>query len=134
MDKSNLVNISIIDSNQYFTEALQVLLNMTGMVRIVSTSYCAEQFFQNPDFADVDMVFLDLIKPIKESIKIPAAIKNLKPDMSIVAMSNLEHRHIATKALNAGADTYLPKINVSKNILDQTIRELFKGINRSHKN
>lgn len=56
-----------------------------------------------------DLLFLDLVMPIKNGLEVLAEIKETWPDLKIVACSTLDQQHIIDEATNKGVHQYLTK-------------------------
>jgi two-component system, chemotaxis family, chemotaxis protein CheY len=56
-----------------------------------------------------DLLFLDLVMPIKNGLEVLEEIKETWPDLKIVACSTLDQQHIIDDATQKGVHHYLTK-------------------------
>ena len=56
-----------------------------------------------------DLLFLDLVMPIKNGLEVLEEIKETWPDLKIVACSTLDQQHIIDDATKKGVHHYLTK-------------------------
>ena len=56
-----------------------------------------------------DLLFLDLVMPIRNGLEVLGEIKEIWPDLKIVACSTLDQQHIIDEALIKGVHHYLTK-------------------------
>jgi two-component system, chemotaxis family, chemotaxis protein CheY len=56
-----------------------------------------------------DLLFLDLVMPLKNGLEILEELKEIWPDLKIVACSTLDQQNIIDEARKKGVDHYLTK-------------------------
>lgn len=70
-----------------------------------------------------DMVITDLIMPVMSGFELVAAMRERFPSIPVVLMTSRGNEEIAMKALREGAASYVPKRNLSTDLLD-TVSEV----------
>ncbi len=70
-----------------------------------------------------DLLFLDLVMPVKNGLEVLEELKQIWPDLKIVACSTLDQDHIVEDALSKGVNQYLTK-PFSKNDIELVIDKL----------
>lgn len=123
------MNISIVDNNKDFVEAMLVVLSMVDCVNILYTASNGKEFISHPNFQNIDMVFTDINMPVMDGFKATKAAKRLKPEMVIVAVTNIEEKLGSMKSFEVGMNAYLEKDNISRSVLTDIINKFSKRIN-----
>jgi two-component system chemotaxis response regulator CheY len=70
-----------------------------------------------------DLIFLDLVMPIRNGLEILEELKEIWPELKIVACSTLDQQHIIDEALKKGVHLYLTK-PFSKEEIEKVIDKL----------
>lgn len=70
-----------------------------------------------------DLLFLDLVMPLKNGLEVLEELKETWPDLKIVACSTLDQQHIIDEALKKGVHQYLTK-PFSKEEVEKVIDKL----------
>ncbi len=76
------------------------------------------------DLQDVDVVVADLLMPKMNGRELVEAVKNRSPLVPVVLITDKGSEQIAGKALQFGAASYLPKKNISQELLTTLNRVL----------
>ncbi|MEN0058587.1 MAG: response regulator [Bdellovibrio sp.] len=69
-----------------------------------------------------DVVFLDMVMPLRNGIETAKALKELHPDVKIIGCSTIDQEALVQKAYEAGFDSYILKPFTK----DQIINEMKK--------
>lgn len=56
-----------------------------------------------------DLVFMDMVMPLKNGIETAQAVKEFAPDIKIIGCSTIDDEMLIEKAMQAGFDAYLTK-------------------------
>ncbi|WP_374076728.1 response regulator [Bdellovibrio bacteriovorus] len=71
-----------------------------------------------------DLVFLDMVMPLRNGIETARAIKELYPDIKIIGCSTIDQEALVQKAYDAGFDAYVTKPFSKDQILDSISKVL----------
>src|SRR5580698_10893671 len=84
----------------------------------VRTLAAAEEIVHQP----IDCVLLDLGLPDAQGLDALRTLLNWQPDLAIIVLTGLDDPHSGARALELGAQDYLPKGTVDKEILTRSLR------------
>lgn len=71
-----------------------------------------------------DLVFLDMVMPLRNGIETAKAIKELYPDIKIIGCSTIDQEALVQKAYDAGFDAYITKPFSKDQILESISKVL----------
>lgn len=71
-----------------------------------------------------DLIFLDMVMPLRNGIETAKAIKELYPDIKIIGCSTIDQEALVQKAYDAGFDAYVTKPFSKDQILDSISKVL----------
>lgn len=114
--------ILIIDDDPSATELFRILLAPTGY-NVLTTNSGEKGIELSRHFAP-DLIILDLLMPRLDGWQVCSEIRQFSK-VPIIIISVIDSSEVITKALNLGADEYLPK-PVSPNMLTASINNLLR--------
>ena len=105
------VGVLVVDDHQLFVRGLEVMLPgmSDGRVTVVAWTDDASAAAALARQLVPDLVLVDLIMPEPGGLRAIAAVRRAEPRSRIVALSGTDDEDLATAALEAGADGFLPK-------------------------
>ena len=103
----NKARIMVVDDSVYMRELIEDILLEDGY-EVMQAADGAEMLEKIEKFAP-QVVFMDVVMPNQNGIEITSSLKAKYPDLKIVICSAHNNLAIQKKALESGADMFLPK-------------------------
>lgn len=122
------INIVIVEDDPVVLESLVTFFGFTKQFKVLKSFNNAEDFRvwlksnQNKEL----ILLLDIQLPGKTGVESLPYIKNLKPNLDIIILTNFEETDMIFKALSAGACSYVSK-RVSLTIIQEAIEIVANG-------
>jgi len=113
-----LVEVVIVDDHPLVIEGFKNVVNSDPRLVLKSWFTSATDFKKFLLNNLVDLVLLDITLPDGNGIEICKELKQMKPEIIVLAISNLSERSIIWQMLHSGANGYLLKTADAKDILD----------------
>lgn len=121
--------IAVVDDHPLFLEGFKSFLSLNDTIGSIITANDGDQFInQLTDDHNIDIVFMDIIMPIKDGITATRELKKIFPNIKVIALSSLESIDYIEKMIEAGADGYLLKEATPEEI-NQAIEAVMTGNN-----
>ena len=76
----------------------------------------------------IDLCFVDLGLPDTVGIESVKAVRNFKPEVTLIVITSNEDKTTALSALRSGAHDYLPKSDLRAKDLERSIRYSIEGV------
>jgi two-component system, NarL family, response regulator len=114
------------DDHLLIREGLAALLAAHPDISIVGEAADGEQTVLKFDELRPDVLLLDLQMPKKHGIDVISEIRALDPSAKIIVLTTYEMDQLASKAISAGAQAYLLKTSVRRELVN-TIRSVVSG-------
>lgn len=103
-------------------EYLQIILSRTGAdIITVSTGAAMREYY--PIIRNIDLILIDIRLPDTDGYTLAREIRNLRPDIPIIAQTAYAMSSDQVKSLEAGCNDYIPK-PINKELLIAKIRRL----------
>lgn len=112
-----LVDVVIVDDHPLVIEGFKNVVNSDPRLVLKSWFTSATDFKQFLLHDLMDLVLLDITLPDGNGIEICKELKQMKPEIIVLAISNLSERIIIRQMLHSGANGYLLKTADAKDIL-----------------
>lgn len=122
----SLYNILIIEDNPFdyhFTKNLLKKRNRNLTVDVAPDISVAKKNLCSTSF---DLIFLDLNLPDSSGLNTLDTVLSIAPEIPIIVLTSNDDEETAIRALNAGAQDYLIKGEISGSILERSIRYAFE--------
>jgi two-component system, NarL family, nitrate/nitrite response regulator NarL len=106
-----VVRVVMVDDHPLFVRGMVLLLPQVsgGRVQVVATTGDASQAGAMARRHLPDVVLVDLVMPEPGGLRAVAAVRRTEPGCRVVALSGTDDHDLATAALEAGAEAFLPK-------------------------
>lgn len=104
-----MIRVVIVDDHAMFCRGLELIFNAGKYVRVVCATQEAREAAGICELADPDIALVDLSMPDPGGLSAMSSIKEVCPQVTIVALSGTERIGDMTAALRAGATSFLPK-------------------------
>lgn len=121
-----MLKILLVDEHQIVREGLKQLLEKTPDIaetEEVGSNNDALRQIQDKDF---DVVLINSITPDHHDIELIKQIKNLRPKVAVLVLSDSSEAQFCEKSLRAGASGFLTKQSATEELI-QAIRAITRG-------
>jgi len=120
------VKISIVEDDVLLRENLKLLLSGESGITVVSVYGTAEEALQGIKKARPDILLTDIGLPGMSGIDLIRNVKDLIPDLEIMAHTVFDDRETVFSAIKAGASGYILKGSTPRDLID-ALHTLAKG-------
>jgi DNA-binding NarL/FixJ family response regulator len=128
-DSYKTITVLTADDHPLIREGLAALLAEQTDIKIVGEASDGHEAVAKFDRLLPDVLLLDLQMPDLSGLDAMAIIKDRHPNARIIVLTTYDTEQLAAKALNLGAQAYLLKSSVIKELVD-TIRAVYRGQKR----
>lgn len=105
---SEQIKLVVLEDNEIFRE-LFLELSKKHAFEVAGFSKTSKDLLKQIKENNPQAVILDLVIPEEDSLELIQTIKQLYPDLALIACSSLKEEHIVTKVLKAGCFDYIFK-------------------------
>lgn len=109
MEKQDKINVLIVDDHQLMIEGLKALLEDEEKIGFVSGANSLDQTLKFLESNSIDVILMDVNMPNVSGIEATIKIKELYPDIKVIALTMHDDISIITKMIKAGASGYVLK-------------------------
>ena len=110
--------VYIVDDSVRLRKRLCELLSDVDNVQIIGQAGNADKALDDIRVIKPDTVLLDIRLPGKNGIQLLAEIKKLKPEITVIIMTNYDYPQYRQQSLRSGADHFFNKTREFENILE----------------
>ncbi|NSL85787.1 response regulator transcription factor [Chitinophaga solisilvae] len=126
LETNEKIILAIVDDHPVVIEGLKTLLKQEPNIAVVNSFTRGKEFVSFLRTNEVDVVLLDIMLPDVNGIDLCKEIKQVAPDIIVLALSNQAERSIILQILQNGANGYLLK-NASAEELIRCLNEALSG-------
>ena len=109
MAEEQPIDVVLVEDNDVFREALELLLDVTPDVRVVASVANGEAALEVCPRVEPDVVLVDYRLPGLDGVETTAAIRSVCPDASVVVLTATAETGEVAALLDAGAVACLTK-------------------------
>jgi DNA-binding NarL/FixJ family response regulator len=120
------IRVIVVDDHVIVREGLKALLELEDDIRVVFGASSSMECMDTLDAYDPHIVLMDLKMPGVGGIEAARLIKERKPQIKVVLLTNYDDEEYVIEAIKAGADGYVLK-NVKKGDLVRILRLVLQG-------
>jgi len=120
------VRLLLVDDHEVVRSGLRMLLDSEQDVEIVGEAGTAEEALRAVRELEPDVVLMDIGLPDLSGIEAAARIREIRPQVAVVALTIHEDKEYFFRMLDAGASGYVPKRAAPEELLT-AIRAAAKG-------
>jgi DNA-binding NarL/FixJ family response regulator len=110
------LRILIVDDNESFLETLEKFVNTLPNVEVVGKVVSGEQAVKLCSKLKPDLVLMDIKMPGLNGFEAARIIKSMENPPRILLLSFNDHPQYRVESVNAGADGYLSKSEISSGL------------------
>jgi DNA-binding NarL/FixJ family response regulator len=121
------MKILVVDDHALIREALQgVLKKVWRDAEVFEAANCAQAMQTMAEHPDLGLVLLDLTLPDRDGFSVLADVRERHPTTSIVVLSAVQDRANVLRALELGAQGYIPK-SAHRDVMISALNLVFSG-------
>jgi len=120
------VRLLLVDDHEVVRSGLRMLLDSEQDVQIVGEAGTAEEALRAVQELEPDVVLMDIGLPDLSGIEAATRIREIRPQIAVVALTIHEDKEYFFRMLDAGASGYVPKRAAPEELLT-AIRAAAKG-------
>src|SRR5690349_11745193 len=125
------IRVMIVDDHPVVRAGLRSLLAKSEDVRVVLEAGDGLEALAKLRAAEVDVVLMDWQLPELDGLQATQRLKQERPDLKVVMLTNRLDTDSVKKAIQAGASGYLLK-DVSREDIEHAVREAVQGRTTLH--
>ncbi len=126
MSEMEKIRIIIVDDHDMIRKGIAAYLRVTPDIELVGEGSDGFEALRLCKELKPDIVLMDLVMPKMTGIEATKSIKDLYPEIRVIALSSFQEREMVQEALKEGAISYLLK-NVNGEDLVNAIRGAHSG-------
>ncbi len=115
------IQVILVDDHQMFRDGVKSVLSDEENIEIIGEVGNANDLYELLKSKTPDLIITDISMPDISGIDVTKYVSENFPNINILILSMHSNEEFITKALNAGANGYLPK--------DTSMKELLEAIN-----
>jgi DNA-binding NarL/FixJ family response regulator len=113
--------ILVAEDDEAFLDALAGVLEDDGRFEIVGRARNGEEAVELASRLDVDAVVMDIEMPVVDGVEATRQLREVAPDLPIVAISGHDYEERVLEIRNAGASDYVRKSRVEEDLTSALI-------------
>ena len=110
--------VYIVDDSVRLRKRLCELLSDVDNVQVIGQAGNADTALDDIRALKPDTVLLDIRLPGKNGIQLLGEIKELKPEITVIIMTNYDYPQYRQQSIRSGADHFFNKTREFENIID----------------
>lgn len=124
MTGNETIKILIVDDHWLFRQSLRMILQEKSGIDVVAEAENGKIAIEKVAEFFPDTVLMDIRMPVLGGIEATARIKQMRPQIVVIALTNHADSHYFEEMKKAGASDYLTK-SASPKEIEQSIRKAF---------
>jgi DNA-binding NarL/FixJ family response regulator len=121
------MKILVVDDHALIREALgSVLKELRRDANVLEASTCHQAMQLIEAHPDLELVLLDLSLPDRDGFSVLSELRERHPALAIVVLSALQDRSTVVKALDLGAQGFIPK-SANREVMRSALQLVFAG-------
>ncbi len=126
MSESEAIRVMVVDDHAVVRSGLVAFLLAFDELELVGEAGSGEEALALVEKLHPDVILMDLVMPGMDGAETTAVIRQRHPNVQVVVLTSFPEEQLVTKALKAGAISYLLK-NVAAEELAAAIRKAHQG-------
>ncbi len=115
--------VYIVDDSVKLRKRLYELLSDVENVQVIGQAGNADKALNDIRILKPDTVLLDIRLPGKSGIQLLGEIKEFKPEIKVIIMTNYDYPQYHHQSIRAGADHFFNKTREFESIIEVLIQE-----------
>jgi NarL family two-component system response regulator LiaR len=126
MNQTGTIRVMIVDDHDMVRSGLEVMLEVYDDLELVGNVSRGEDAVLLCPKIRPDVVLMDLVMPAMNGVETTRKLRELCPEVQIIALTSFKEKELVQDALQAGAIGYLLK-NITNDELAEAIRAAHAG-------
>jgi serine phosphatase RsbU (regulator of sigma subunit)/DNA-binding NarL/FixJ family response regulator len=126
MNTHDPIRVMIVDDHSMVRRGLASILRVRPGLQLVGEANNGQEALQMCERVRPDVVLMDLVMPEMDGAAATRALRELCPEIQVIALTSFKEKELVQGALEAGAIGYLLK-NISADELADAIRAAYAG-------
>lgn len=131
-ESAHVIGVLAVDDHPLIREGIAALVSKETDMRLVGEAASGREAVEQFRLLNPDVVLMDLQMPEMDGIDALIAIREKCPAAKVIVLTTYAGDALAQRALIAGAQAYVLKGSVRKELID-TIRAVYRGLKRVHR-
>lgn len=131
-ESAHVIGVLAVDDHPLIREGIAALVSKETDMRLVGEAANGREAVEQFRLLNPDVVLMDLQMPEMDGIDALIAIREKSPSAKVIVLTTYAGDALAQRALIAGAQAYVLKGSVRKELID-TIRAVYRGLKRVHR-
>jgi DNA-binding NarL/FixJ family response regulator len=130
-ESARVIGVLAVDDHPLLREGIAALISKQTDMRLLGEASSGREAVEQFRLLNPDVVLMDVQMPEMDGIDAMIAIREKCPAAKIIVLTTYAGDALAQRALMAGAQAYLLKGSVRRELID-TIRAVYRGLKRVH--
>ena len=126
MSENMLIRVLLVDDHKVVRSGLSAFLLAHDDLELVGEATSGKEAVLKTESLEPDVVLMDLKMPEMDGAEATEKIKEMFPEIEVIALTSFKEKDLVKRAMEAGAIGYLLK-NVSADELAEAIRKAYHG-------
>ena len=126
MSENETIRVLIVDDHMMMRTGLRYTLSSFADFELVGEAVSGSEAIQMCPSVKPDVILMDMVMPGMDGVDTTIRIKELYPEIQIIALTSFQEKDMIERAIQAGAIGYLLK-NVDAQELARAIRSAYEG-------
>lgn len=128
-ESAHVIGVLAVDDHPLLREGIAALVSKETDMRLLGEASSGREAIEQFRLLNPDVVLMDVQMPEVNGIDAIIAIRETSPSARIIVLTTYAGDALAQRALIAGAQAYVLKGSVRKELID-TIRAVYRGLKR----
>ncbi len=120
-----MIHLLLVDDNPTIKSLIKLLLKEHKEIEIVGDCSDGSEIYPFIKNYHIDVILMDIMMKKMNGFEATKKVKAINPDIKIIGLSCSDHIHYIAELLEAGADDFLSKYELTETSLLKKIRSLF---------
>lgn len=130
-ENARIIGVLAVDDHPLIREGIAALISKQSDMRLLGEAASGREAVEQFRLLNPDVVLMDVQMPDMDGIDAMIAILEKYPSARFIVLTTYAGDALAQRALTAGAQAYVLKGSVRKELID-TIRAVYRGLRRVH--
>lgn len=115
---TDTIDVLLVEDHRMFADAVKLLIDAAEGMRWVGTAESGEQALQLCTEACPNVILMDVDLPGIDGIEATRQVREICPDVRVVAITALQYDALIAEAIEAGACGFVPKTQSAGGLID----------------